>query len=71
MSVINKDKLLADGWRRQMHEMVGFCTYCDHDQDLVSDEIRDEGYTCESCGANAVYGVEQLILMGYGEVSDE
>ena len=68
MSVINKDDLM-DAVRRTIMDdyngMVGFCTTCGEEQSGV--EPDGERYTCESCGANTVYGAEMLLLMGYAD----
>jgi len=29
------------------------------------------GYECESCGARKVYGLEELVIMGFDIISDE
>jgi hypothetical protein len=66
MSVINKDDLLDAVERTIMDdEMVGFCTACGEEQGGVEPDA--ERYTCQSCGANTVYGAEMLLLMGYGD----
>ena len=40
----------------------GFCIACGDQADGVEpDAIR---YRCESCGANAVYGAEELLIRG-------
>jgi hypothetical protein len=42
----------------------GFCTQCGAEAYGVEPDAR--GYECEECGADAVYGAEELVLMGYG-----
>jgi len=42
-------------------EMIGFCTACGEPADEVEPDARE--YECESCGAEKVYGAEELILM--------
>lgn len=42
-------------------EMIGFCTACGEQSDEVEPDARL--YECESCGAEKVYGAEELILM--------
>lgn len=39
----------------------GFCMACGAEADGVEPDARK--YTCEECGAQAVYGAEQLLLM--------
>lgn len=45
----------------------GFCVSCGAEVDGVEPDARE--YKCESCGEHAVYGAEELLLMG--EASDE
>jgi hypothetical protein len=42
-------------------DYIGFCIDCGEDQEGVDPDA--ERYECESCGAEAVYGAEQLLLM--------
>lgn len=44
-------------------EYTGFCVECGHEQDGCEPDARR--YCCESCDADAVYGAEELLLMGY------
>jgi hypothetical protein len=39
----------------------GFCTACGKSCDGVEPDARK--YVCESCGAAAVYGAEELLMM--------
>jgi hypothetical protein len=48
---------------------LGFCTDCG--EEAYGCEPDAEGYTCESCGAEAVYGAEQLLIMGFGTDEDD
>jgi hypothetical protein len=41
-------------------DSVGFCTKCGDDAYGVEPDA--ERYECESCGAHAVYGAEQLLF---------
>ncbi len=45
----------------QADDGTGFCLKCGEDQMGVEPDA--EKYECECCGANAVYGAEQLLLM--------
>ena len=38
----------------------GFCIMCGCEADGVEPDARK--YTCESCGADCVYGVEELVM---------
>lgn len=43
-------------------ESCGFCICCGNSADCVEpDAVR---YTCEHCGQNGVYGIEELALLG-------
>lgn len=39
----------------------GFCTACGEQAFNVEPDARE--YECESCGENAVYGAEELLIM--------
>ena len=39
----------------------GFCIKCGDDADGVEPDARR--YKCESCGANSVYGAEELLIL--------
>jgi hypothetical protein len=41
-------------------ESVGFCKECGHSQDGCEPDARN--YKCESCGAMAVYGAEEMLI---------
>jgi hypothetical protein len=41
---------------------LGFCTACGEEADGCEPDARE--YECESCGAFAVYGAEELMLGG-------
>jgi hypothetical protein len=43
-------------------ESVGFCKECGHEHDGVEPDARN--YKCESCGALAVYGAEEMLISG-------
>lgn len=43
----------------------GICVACGEDDDNCEPDAHE--YLCESCGAKAVYGVEELLIM-LGEV---
>jgi hypothetical protein len=41
-------------------EGLGFCKECGHEQDGCEPDARN--YKCESCGAMAVYGAEEMLI---------
>lgn len=49
-------------------EYIGICLACGEEQEGVEPDARK--YECESCGANKVYGAEELLMMtGLGSPS--
>ena len=62
--LIDPDAVLAAA-EEQMFDMgnAGFCISCGEEQEgHESDARQDE---CEYCGSLAVYGAQELVLMGY------
>jgi hypothetical protein len=53
---------IADATRRQMFDLdnPGFCIACGGEQEGCEPDARK--YVCESCGARAVYGAQELLL---------
>ncbi len=47
----------------QDDEMVGFCIECGEERDCCEPDARK--YECYDCGAKAVYGAMELVMMGY------
>jgi hypothetical protein len=47
----------------------GFCIECREPTYGVEPDARR--YRCESCGEDAVYGVEELLIRGFIEFADE
>ena len=48
----------------EMDDYTGFCLACGDDAYGVEPDARR--YECESCGAMAVYGAEEVLMMGGG-----
>ena len=46
-------------------DCLGFCLMCGEEAYGVEPDARK--YECEHCGAHAVYGAEELLLMGGGD----
>ena len=48
--------------RRRMSSLdnPGFCTECGHEHDGVEPDAT--GYPCEACGADAVFGADELLM---------
>jgi hypothetical protein len=41
-------------------DSIGFCRECGHETDGVEPDARN--YHCDHCGANAVYGAEEMLI---------
>lgn len=41
---------------------IGLCTYCGSERECCEPDARE--YCCEDCGEMAVYGAEELLIMG-------
>jgi hypothetical protein len=56
-------------YRDMVNENGGFCTkcHCEH-YGIEPDAIK---YHCEDCNNNAVYGIEELLVMGQVDIIDE
>lgn len=52
----------ADSFRELSGEMTGWCLACGTEAYGVEPDARR--YTCESCGAPFVFGLEELLMMG-------
>lgn len=42
---------------------IGFCIECGEEHYYIEPDARK--YECENCGARAVYGAQELLMMGY------
>lgn len=53
---------VAEAAQEQMFglENPGFCTLCGAEAEGCEPDARD--YKCEACGAEAVYGAEEILL---------
>lgn len=45
----------------ESEDSIGFCIECGEETSGVEPDARK--YLCEGCGANAVYGAEELLVM--------
>ena len=45
-----------------IHDMGGFCIACG--AEVYGIEPDASGYLCEECGAERVYGAQELVIMG-------
>ena len=49
-------------------EMVGFCLECEEIHYECESDCRKR--PCESCGAKAVYGIGELLIMGELDITE-
>lgn len=45
-----------------IEDLTGFCVECGETRDSCEPDAR--AYKCDACGAMAVYGAEEIIVMG-------
>jgi hypothetical protein len=55
--IISQDRIMR---AIESGESIGFCKECGHSQDGCEPDARN--YPCESCGAMAVYGAEEILI---------
>lgn len=48
--------------QQAMEDQNGFCIECGYEQGTCEPDARK--YKCEECGKKAVYGAEELLVMG-------
>lgn len=53
----------------ELGEYLGFCLACGAEAHNVEPDARR--YTCEACGAEKVYGLEELLLMNLLQFEDQ
>ncbi len=59
---LTDDEIMAAAERRQMTlDDPGFCLICGLEHLGVEPDARN--YSCEGCGAEQVFGVEELVLV--------
>ena len=61
-------EMTEDQFREYQENSIGLCRKCKAERECCEPDARD--YPCESCGKNAVYGVEELLIMGLIEISE-
>jgi len=50
-------------------EYIGLCTACRAERDCCEPDAEE--YNCPECKMDQVYGIEQLLIMGLLEITDE
>ena len=53
-------------YQQSRNDNMGICRACGYEQSGCEPDAR--GYECEQCGQKAVYGTEELLMMGKLEV---
>jgi hypothetical protein len=61
--------IFEDGETPDDYNNEGFCIACGSSQSGCEPDARR--YECEACGLPKVYGLEELVMMGYAKLSDE
>jgi len=54
--------ITLEQFEQAQEDQSGFCTACGFEQASCEPDARE--YECEECGANDVYGAEELLIMG-------
>lgn len=62
-------KMSEDTYLALVHEMVGLCDACGEERDNTEPDA--EHYPCDACGEHEVFGVEQLLIKGQVEFTDD
>ena len=69
MTTIKPIHLTDDAYANLAENYGGFCVACGDEAYGVEPDARR--YRCESCGANAVFGAEELLIRGVIQFIDE
>jgi hypothetical protein len=62
-------ELSEDEYHELNDAYIGFCRGCGAEHDGCEPDARN--YPCEECGANAVFGLEELLMMGEVEIMED
>ena len=65
-----KFSMTEDCYRNLSADMHGMCIACGetHDENCEPDA---RGYICSNCDASKVYGIEELLMMGYIAIEED
>lgn len=55
-------RLTLEEVEQAIEDGIGFCLTCGEPRDCCEPDAHK--YECDECGAQAVYGTEELLLMG-------
>jgi hypothetical protein len=59
---IKSFQMTMEEYQEGCDEYQGYCIYCGEDHYEIEPDARE--YVCEECGAEGVYGLEELMIMG-------
>ena len=62
-------QMSEDTFHTYREDYIGICLECLNAQDCVEPDATN--YTCEQCGANQVFGTEELMAMGAIDMKDD
>lgn len=68
-TVKGKNQFMPKVRKSELGEYLGFCLACGAEAHNVEPDARR--YTCEACGAEKVYGLEELLLMNLLQFEDQ
>lgn len=66
---MNPIQMTQEDYMYASEDYEGYCTTCCEPAYGVEPDAR--GYECEACGAEEVYGMEELLMMGLIEFVED
>ncbi|MFN0056418.1 MAG: hypothetical protein ACKV0T_30090, partial [Planctomycetales bacterium] len=69
MTTIKPIELTEEAYANLAENYGGFCVVCRDEAYGVEPDARR--YRCESCGANAVFGAEELLIRGVIQFTED
>lgn len=63
-------KMTSDQFEEHQADLSGYCSECDA---ITTSDVESDAqdYECPECGNNTVMGVDQALLMGNIEITDD
>lgn len=58
-----KVEVSLEEYEQLRDEYIGICLSCGEERDCCEPDAAN--YECENCGKNRVFGMENLLIMGY------
>lgn len=62
-------RISEEDFRELVENCGGICLSCENQQSGCEPDVRN--YQCEECGANQVFGAEELLVMGKIEFTED